>query len=238
MFAGAWMANLALWIGVAWWIAASGTSIRTIDAASRQALRLTTGNGEPSFSDPGWVVLWVPVAVLATGLLMFISVLLGPRPFRTIRYWLLLVAAFAAWASLGTARQDLHWVGQQHRLAGKLPAASPLVDQLRQDWPVDESGTDVLGPYLAYPKPNPTTLLLATNAPLEGTDLSISAVERSPAGAICMELAGDESPAWLEWRPSDDEPHSFTSGLETRYEVGQFARLAPHWYLVRYGIVR
>lgn len=228
------MANLVLWIATAWWIAARADSLRIIDAATRQAVRLTSGSGEPSIADPGWAVLWVPVTVVVTGALMLASLLVGPRPFRTIRYWLLLVLALSAWASLAVAREDLYWAGQQDRIGRQLAAVEPVIEELRNDWPEGDSGTDSLGPYLAYPKSGPTTLLLATNAPLTGTQFGVAAVERTPTHAISLQLAGNESPAWLEWRPTDDEPQSFTSGLMTKYEMQQFEKLAPHWFLVRY----
>ncbi|WP_425400502.1 hypothetical protein [Aeoliella sp.] len=232
----AWLANLALLVGVAWWIASDAASLRTLEAAWRSASS-SRSSVLPQLPDSTSMQL-LAAGVMGTGLMMLASVLVGPRSFRTVRSWLLLVAVIAMWTSLGIARGDLYWLGQQHRLASELPALNQLVDHLRTDWPEDETGTEVLGPYLAYPKPNPTTLLLATNAPLAGSKLTISAVERSPAGSICLELAQEESPAWIEWRPARDDPSSFISGLETRYEVDEFAEIAPHWFLVRYEVVR
>jgi hypothetical protein len=85
-----------------------------------------------------------------------------------------------------------------------------------------------------YPSSAPTALLPLSGPVFPSTTMPFSAVERTGDDAMRFELAGSEVGAWLEWRRDSSEPQAFVGGLETHYEVARFARLAPHWFLVRY----
>jgi hypothetical protein len=91
-----------------------------------------------------------------------------------------------------------------------------------------------VGPYLAYPKGGPTTILPLHWITFPDTSLRFSAIERTADGAIRFQLAGSEAGAWLEWRADDRAPMPFKSGLDMHYNVGRQQRLAPRWFLVRY----
>jgi hypothetical protein len=91
-----------------------------------------------------------------------------------------------------------------------------------------------VGPFLAYPKGDPTTVLPLRQITFPDTALRFAAIERTRDGAIRFELAGDEAGAWLERRAVDRPPGPFKSGLDMNYNVSRTARLAPHWFLVRY----
>ena len=91
-----------------------------------------------------------------------------------------------------------------------------------------------VGPFLAYPKGNPTTVLPLQTITFPNTKLQFSAIERTKDGTIRFELSGKERGAWLEWRADDNAPAAFVGGLETSYNVTRQERLAPRWFLVRY----
>jgi hypothetical protein len=236
-FVAAWLVNGALLVAAVWWIAATPDAVRQIDAGwSRIEALATAPTSEPwSFS----LSLAIATGVMTvSGALMLLSVLVGPRSLRSMRQWLLLVLIVAAWLTLGVSRHEVSWRGQQHRIASDLKRIEPFLAQLSHHWPTTDGDSELLGPFLAYPRAQPTTLLLAGVQPLPGTNLLLNAIEKTADGAIRLELGGEEHGGWIEWRPTGDEPSSFVSGLETAYSVRQRARLAPDWYLVRYDTGR
>jgi hypothetical protein len=91
-----------------------------------------------------------------------------------------------------------------------------------------------MGPFLAYPSSAPRALLPLDGPTFPETQVPFSAVERTDDDVMRFELSGKEFGAWLEWRRDASEPQSFVGGLETHYDLARFARLAPHWFLVRY----
>jgi hypothetical protein len=237
-FVTAWLVNGALLLAAVWWIAATPDAVRQIDAGwSRLQALATSPTSEPwkGFSTSLAVAAF---ATLVSSALMLLSVLVGPGGLRSMRQWLLLVLVMAAWLTLGVGRQELSWRGQQHRIASDLKRIEPFLAELAKHWPTTDGDSELLGPFLAYPRAKPTTLLLAGVQPLPGTNLLLNAIEKTADGAIRLELGGEEHGGWIEWRPADDEPSSFVSGLETAYNVRQRARLAPDWYLVRYDTGR
>jgi hypothetical protein len=129
---------------------------------------------------------------------------------------------------------EIYWAGQQRRMMSVLAPVEAMARSLEVNWPREDGDLPGIGPYLAYPKGGPTTILPLRWITFPGTSLRFTAIERTNDGAIRFELAGAEAGAWLEWRPRDDSPRSFHSGLETNYYVTRGQRLSPRWYLVRY----
>lgn len=237
-FVTAWLVNSALLVAAVWWIAASPDAVRLVDGSWSRLEAIASSPSSESLK--GFSIGLVTAAAVATvtGAMMLLSVLVGPGGLRSMRQWLLLVLVVAAWLTLGVGRHELSWRGQQHRIARDLKRIEPFLAELNNHWPTTDGDSELLGPFLAYPRAKPTTLLLAGVQPLPGTNLLLNAIEKTSDGAIRLELGGDEHGGWIEWRPAGDEPSNFISGLETAYSVRQRARLAPDWYLVRYDTGR
>lgn len=225
----AWVANLMLLLVAVGWILADGRSPQTPLEYWQRAL---SGNRYDSLALPLRVAVGVAAATL---LLLLASVLLGPRKFRGLRSWLLATTTACCWFGLIACWPTLYWQGQQARLAAILPEANQLVEALQADWPTEDGWDENLGAYMAYPKPVPRTLLLLGETQIPATEIAIVCIEKSPAGALRLELGGFESGAWLEWRGDGSPPQSYVGGLNTRYELVDYAPLAAGWCVVRYS---
>jgi hypothetical protein len=180
----------------------------------------------------------VAVSVVAgmTLLGMFLGLFIGQRRFRTLRTWLLFTFLVCGWLGFVMTGPDIHWYGQQRRMAAVLAPVESMAQRLNATWPNEDGDLPEIGPYLAYPKGAPTLVLPLQWIHFPDTNLRFSAIERTTSGVIRFELTGSEAGAWLEWRADDHAPGPFKSGLETHYNVGRHARLAPHWFLVRYQL--
>ncbi|QDU57714.1 hypothetical protein [Aeoliella mucimassa] len=235
---GAWIVNLTLWVGLVGWIATRADSLKQLESTRLKALSLVSADGNSLAVYQSWWPTLAIAAAAATGLVMLASVLVGPRRFRSVRSWLLLMVAAAGWLTLGLGTDDLYWQGQQMRASQAVDPLSEFAEQLASHWPEDDGDWDNLGPFLAYPKPAPTSLLLVGTPQLPGTRFTVSAIERTQDGVLRFELAGGEQPAWLEWQPDGGQPGDFKSGLETPYRVDKLAQLTSKWYLVHYNVGR
>jgi len=69
-----------------------------------------------------------------------------------------------------------------------------------------------------------------------GTAIRFSGIERMRNTKVMrIQLSGDDTGSWLERRDDDSPPVAFVSGLSTSHSLERQQRLAPRWYLVRYG---
>lgn len=235
----AWLVNVALLIGAFAWIFGSGQSLRTIELLHGK-YELGGVGTDVTIRDPSrlsWdtTVVSVGAGVAAvTQLVMFGSLFLGPRRFRTTRLWLVFTAVTCGWLGLLVSWQDIYWWGQRYRVKSDLAPIAELARKLNADWPVEDGEYPGLGMYLAYPKGAPRTMLLLGDATFPQSTLRVSSIERTADGAIRFELSGKERGAWLEWRADDSAPESFVGGLESDYRVARYERIAPEWFLVRY----
>jgi hypothetical protein len=134
---------------------------------------------------------------------------------------------------LAVSWQSLAAAGQQWRLGRQLDSFASLANHLQTEWPKSDSHLAGLGAFNAYPIGRPRTLLVIAAEQLADSS-PIAAVERSDAGALRFELAGDEAGAWLEWHPPGSQPASFTGGLEDERQLIDAAALNDGWYLTHY----
>jgi hypothetical protein len=219
------------------------------DGRSRDALSFVQSavSGAPvdsslGSSDVGWLrprslaVAGGITVVVGTTLLIAAGLLRGPRKFRGMSAWLSFLTLASGWLGYAVGWQDVYWRGQQWRLKPILADAESLARHLEANWPTEDGDLPQVGPYLAYPKGGPTTILPLHWITFPNTSLRFSAIERTADGAIRFELAGSEAGAWLEWRADDRAPMPFKSGLDMHYNVGRQQRLVPRWFLVRYGV--
>jgi hypothetical protein len=176
----------------------------------------------------------IATVVACTLFAMLCGLFIGERRYRSTRAWLAFMTLACGWLGFLVTWPDVYWLGQQRRMAAALQPVERLAQELSQNWPTEDGNLAGIGPYLAYPKGGPTTLLPLRWITFPGSALGFSAIERTADGVIRFELAGDEVGAWLEWRSDDRPPQPFKSGLEVDYNVAREARLAPRWFLVRY----
>jgi hypothetical protein len=169
----------------------------------------------------------VSVVMVALGLL------LGPPRHRGVRSWLALTAVVAFWLGLTVTWRSLAAAGQQWRLSQRLDSFDSLATQLQTAWPASDGYLAKLGAFNAYPIGHPRTLLIIA-AEQEADSTPVAAVERSDAGALRFELAGDETGVWLERHPPGSQPASFTGGLQDERELVDAVPLKDGWYLSHY----
>jgi hypothetical protein len=116
----------------------------------------------------------------------------------------------------------------------QLDGFESVAASLRADWPDSDGERDDIGPFMAYPRGGPRTLLLLTTPEIADVRTSISAIERATTGGLRFQLTGSEPDAWLEWHPIGSMPESFRGGLMTNYILERSAPLGGGWFVVRY----
>ena len=238
LFLSFWVANGAIWIGLVAWVATQPDALRDLESIQLLAISMASSDvAQSTEMIKKWIGL-VLIAAAITGMAMLFSVIAGTRGFRTVRVWMLLIVAACGWLTLGLGIRDLHWHGQQYRTMRHLQELNEFASSLNDQWPTQDGDLEFVGPYLAYPKSKPTTLLFVGSPAMPGTELKLTAIERTADGILRFELAGGEQPSWLVWQTSNAMPGDFTSGLATRYQVDRSAQLARNWYLVHYQVDR
>jgi hypothetical protein len=222
--------NALLLAAGAIWLWSSPASHQTVER-----LALSSPGGLRTATD--WSVAVGAVLAIATLLATAWGLLKGSQRQRSIAAYLVFTALVGGWLALATGWETVYGWGQARRVLADLAAFEATAKQLDADWPTDDGTQGDFGPFMAYPKGNPTCLLMLGQAKPPGGLLLVSAVERS-GGAIRFELSGAERPAWVVWQAEDAPATAFNSGLGGVYAVASQQRLAPHWRLVRYTLMR
>lgn len=232
-----WIVNAVALVTAFGWVYADGRSISTIE---HLRVKLSLGElgapalGGRAFAACNWWIILLFGAAVGTLVLIFVGLFAGGRRFRSMRTWLAFTAVAAGWLAFLVSWPDVYWRGQQSRVRSELAAAESMADYLEGHWPKADGDLPAVGPFLAYPIGNPTTLMPLKTATFADSPLKFSAVERSAGGTIRFELAGAETGSWLEWQADGGRPAPFKSGLEAHYDVARAHELAPGWFLVRY----
>jgi hypothetical protein len=234
-----WLVNLVAFGGLCGWILLDGKFSETVLALPTSILQHFTDDPEAGRRWPelaGRLLLLKILGALAMGSAVgiFASLFFGARTHRRVRSWLALTVLAAAWLTLTVSWRELAWRSQAFRLKSQLDGFEAVAAALRSDWPTSDGESEQLGPYMAYPQGAPRVLLLLTIPQIDQTNASFVAVERSPAGALRFQLAGNEPGAWLEWHPRGSSLQPFVGGLQTDYEIVRSAPLGSEWFLVRY----
>ncbi|MCO8124077.1 hypothetical protein NHH03_20200 [Stieleria sp. TO1_6] len=148
---------------------------------------------------------------------------------------LLSITAIAAlWFAIANHHRWVAWQGKRIRMVTQIDQLESIASPLRIDWPLRDGNLAEMGPFMAYPFGRPTTLILLQSPAVAGNGVCVSAVERSPAGAIKLQLVGDQSSDWAEWHPESSCPQSFVGGLADQHDLVSALSLGRGWYLVRY----
>jgi hypothetical protein len=198
----------------------------------------TSVAGSSAIANAGGYRLF-PLGVLvalggATLVRMTIGLVRGSPQHRTLRRWFIFVALLCMWITLGRFWRDLSWTGKAVRLHDEIATLQPVVNRLHGSWPEADGKDALLGLYSAYPPLEPSMLLLLTPPELAGRQRALSAVERTPSGALCFELSGSERGDWLQWHAGNSLPSDFHGGLDVTYELVKYRHVSGPWYLVRY----
>ncbi len=226
--------NVALLAATVVWLLRDGRAPHTL-----ADLWQLVESGNPRFKTTTIVRIAAAAGAVSFALVL-IGLMAGPRRCRQLSAWLTATALTCGWCTLFVTWSELHWHAQQFRLASVLPEATTLAEELAANWPDKDGDLQGVGPFMAYPKSAPATLMLLGDSRVPGTSVQISAVERTSDGTLRLELAGRERGAWLEWRPADSVPSShtpgsFLGGLNTYYSLKRCAALDTDWFVVRYA---
>jgi hypothetical protein len=176
----------------------------------------------------------ISISAVVTTLSLGFGAMAGPREFRTLKSWLVLVGLIGAWFGLIGSWSSICWIGKKYRMRGERDVFAAIATSLREDWPQQDGNRPEIGPFMAYPVGQPSTLILLTLPDLPDTNATISLVERSRGGGLHFELAGSERGDWLEWHPAGAKPASYIGGLMEPRDLVRFESLGDGWYLVRY----
>jgi hypothetical protein len=178
----------------------------------------------------------IRLGAVVTMAIIVVGLFFGAPRHRRMRSWLALTALVAAWLTVFTSYPSLAWAGQRWRVSRQLDEFEAIAAPLRSAWPFEDSSTEALGPFNAYPIGQPQVLLLLTTPPAAPQELSFAAIERSPEGALRFDLVGSDGFAWLEWQPKDSQPASFVGGLGGAHTLIRATPLGRGWYLVAYRV--
>jgi len=187
----------------------------------------------------GWIrpiVLLILVAGVAACFTWTLDGMLrrSSKQLRSLKAVLSLTALVAVWCGLAINTSSLAWYGKRTRLAWQIEEFESIVRPLRTEWPDNDGEIPGIGPYMAYPFGNPSTLVLLQPPSVSSNGFFISAVDRGVAGTIRLQLSGIHAGDWVEWHPSASSPQSFSGGLSDRHELRSSVSLGSGWYLVRY----
>jgi hypothetical protein len=180
----------------------------------------------------------IAAAALVSAAFIVASLFLGAPRHRSIRSWLALMALLAAWLLVLMTWPEIAWAGQRWRVSRSLDEFEAIAAPLRDHWPTDDGVSDALGAYSAYPIGHPQMLQIIAAPQEPKLSIRVTAVERSPEGALRFELGGGETGAWLEWHPEGSRPASFAGALmfNAQYTLTRSTALGGNWHLTRYAI--
>ncbi|TWU21278.1 hypothetical protein [Bythopirellula polymerisocia] len=233
-----WIVNVALLLGLIVWICRDGK----FSQAARLTAQLTPWNESnlqygalPSHLATRVQILHAMITVgLVTAAGIMLSLFWGASPNRSIRSWLALMFALAAWLTLYTSWSDFAWRAQAWRMQTSLPAMEKLATTLLENWPSQDGQLPEIGPFNAYPIGKPRTLMLLTKPKPSGTSVQISTIERGEGDDLFFQLTDNDEGATLARFPQGSEPQAFFSGLEGEYQPVRHRALGQNWFLVQY----
>jgi hypothetical protein len=248
VFSLAWAANLALLAIAVTWIATDGQFMEpaggTIEStavlpagansSSPRVGVMTTTSMAPMSPERIRAFNALGTGAALTLAIMLVGLFVGATRQRRLRSWLTFTAVVAAWLGLLVGWPELAWAGKTYRTRRVIDQFEPVAAALRENWPVADDYTELLGPFSAYPNGRPTILMPLLKPSARGSHAPFGVIERSQLGALRFELLGPDAGAWLEWHPDGSKPASFTGGLETEYQLHRATPLVDGWYLTRY----
>lgn len=158
----------------------------------------------------------------------------GHTRHRSIRHLLAITGLIAMWFAFALHHETIAWQGKRVRFANRVNNLETLVDTLRHDWPLRDGELPQVGPFMAYPFGQPTTLILLQSPQLSSQEAYVCAIERCRDGAIKLQLSGVDGGDWVEWHPPHSQPSSFVGGLAQEYRLHDASWLGNGWFLVRY----
>jgi hypothetical protein len=234
-----WGLNATLLAATTAWILFDPGAAQVIEA---QLARLDLSSEADSPTIRNWaplrgrlLALQAAAACAAISLIgLLAGLFVGAPRHRQIRSWLAVMFLVGGWLTLAIKWQDARWAGQWMRARSNVAGMERVAASLREAWPTEDGEHCDLGPFMAYPREDPMTLILLSSPTVPGGSFAFSAVERSDAGGLRFQLAGADRDAWLEWHPPGHLPASFIGGLQDGHEILRFAKCGDGWFLVAY----
>ncbi|HUP78861.1 MAG TPA: hypothetical protein VM260_09920 [Pirellula sp.] len=152
---------------------------------------------------------------------------------RTLRNLFVLTSMIGLTMALFTNWQRISWEGRRHRMSASIESLQIVSDALQKNWPTSDMDHYLLGPIMAYPQWDPSTLILLTPKPVDGR-FRIAAIDRSKKGIWRFELSSGYEKIWLEHRGDSKLDDEFTNGIDQKLIRQYYITLSPSWFLVRY----
>jgi hypothetical protein len=228
----AWCISVACGVFAVGWLFADPLAPRVV----AEYFNLPASPAIVDLGTPGFRVMILHalgMLALVSTVLVGVGLFLGPPSHRGVRSWLAVTTVIAFWLGLTVSWRSLAAAGQEWRLGRQLDSFEILAKHLQDAWPKRDDHIAGLGAFNAYPIGRPRTLMVIAADQPDGSP-PIAAIERSNAGALRFELAGDETGAWLEWHPPGSRPESFTGGLEEERRLNDATPLSDGWFLTHY----
>ena len=196
IFHGAFLATMFLWIGLD----------PSFDLMIER-LRANSTSPTAAFHDAAAYVGWLRVELFATvllgGMISYGWLLVGmlrrsasSRQLRSLRAALALIAISSLWCGLTVNASSLTWQSKRIRLAWQIDKFEKIVQPLRSEWPGNDGELPGLGPFMAYPLGDPSTLIMLQPPSVSQGGLYISAIDRDESGAIRLQLSGVRTEDW------------------------------------------
>lgn len=180
--------------------------------------------------------LWLPMLayllILSLGLFAA-GLFLSSTQQRSLRNLFVLTTMIALAMTLFTSWTRISWEGRRYHMKQRIESLQAVCDSLQRAWPKNDMDHELLGPLMAYPQWNPSTLILLTPMPIDDR-FSIAAIDRSEQDILRFELSSGYETIWLEHRIDSSLDAEFTNGIEQSFKRQHFVALSPNWYLVRY----
>lgn len=153
----------------------------------------------------------------------------------SLRSLLVFTALVGLWCGFLLSYPWVAWQGKRLRMVRQINELEKVAEHLQSDWPATDGELESVGPFMAYPFGQPSTLLLLTPPQVNGGSAAISTIERSNEGRLRFLLSGPDGGDWVEWHPNDELPRSFVGGLDDHHELVSYLQLGRGWFLVRYA---
>ena len=187
---------------------------------------------------PAWIsqtlggLTWLAIL---TSLGLLSALYWGPLQVRSTRYLGALCIFATLWLALGNQWRTVSWMGHRARSLQTVTDLQKVAERLSDAWPTMDGEDPDLGPFMAYPRRQPSTLILLKPGLTSQATYSLMAIDRDPMGHLRFEISDGERTFWLEYgRDSQAISSTYTNGIGVRQERERSIPVNARWQLARY----